>query len=81
MRIPLLFVGHQRLESELANNLADHATIISAQRETSSLVFGIHGEADDIWSLPQIVAPPFKCDNVFYVKQVWSNGDDNSSMR
>jgi hypothetical protein len=23
------------------------------------------------------VAFPFKCDNVFYVKQVWSNGDDD----
>ena len=77
MRIPPSFVGHTRLESELANNLADRATIISAQRETSSLVFGIHGEADDIWSLPPIVALPFKWDNIFYVKQVWSNGDDD----
>jgi hypothetical protein len=36
--------------------------------------FCIHGEADDIWSLPQIVALPFKCNNIFYVRQVWSNG-------
>ncbi len=31
MRIPPSFEGHTRLESELANNLADRATIISAQ--------------------------------------------------
>ena len=76
MRIPPSFVGHNCLESEIENNLPDHATIISAQRETSSMIFGIHGEADDIWSLPQIVALPFKCDNVFYVRQVWGNGND-----
>jgi len=76
MRISSSFVGHNRLESEIENNLPDCVTIISAQRETSSMIFGIHGEADDIWSLHQIVALPFKCDNVFYVRQVWSNGDD-----
>ncbi len=76
MRIPPLFVGHNCLESDIENNLPDCATIISAQQETASLIFGIHGEADDIWSLPQIVALPFKWDNVFYVRQVWSNGND-----
>ena len=74
MRIPPSFVGHNCLESEIENNLPDRATIISTQRETLSMIFGIHGEADDIWSLPQIVALPFKCNNVFYVRQVWSNG-------
>ena len=66
MRVPRRFVKPSRVDRELAAVLQDRDTIVSAQRETASMVYCQHGDDGNIWSPPQVVALPFEVENVSY---------------
>ena len=74
MRIPRRFVDPSRLDTELAIVLNDRDTIVSAQRETASMVYRQYGDDANIWSSPQFVALPFEVENVLFFKPIWSDG-------
>ncbi len=74
MRIPRRFVDPSRLDTELAIVLNDRDTIVSAQRETASMVYRQYGDDANIWSSPQLVALPFEVENVLFFKPIWSDG-------
>ena len=74
MRIPQRFVDPSRLDTELAIVLNDRDTIVSAQRETASMVYHQYGDDANIWSSPQLVALPFEVENVLFFKPIWSDG-------
>ncbi len=74
MRIPRRFVDLSRVDSELANIANDRDTIISAQRETTSMVYRQYGDDANIWSSPQLVALPFEVENILFFKPIWSDG-------
>ena len=74
MRIPRRFVDPSRLDAEIEHVTNDRDTIVSAQRETASMVYRQHGDDASIWSSPQVVALPFEVENVSYFKPIWSDG-------
>ena len=74
MRIPRQFVDPSRVDSELAHITNDRDTIVSAQRETASMVYRQYGDDGNIWSSPQVVALPFEVENVSFFKPIWSDG-------
>jgi hypothetical protein len=74
MRIPPRFVNPSRVDAELANVANDRDTIVSAQRETASMVYRQHGDDGNIWSSPQVVALPFEVETVSFFKPIWSDG-------
>jgi hypothetical protein len=74
MKIPRRFVDPSRLDTELAIVLNDRDTIVSAQRETASMVYRQYGDDANIWSSPQLVALPFEVENVLFFKPIWSDG-------
>ena len=73
MRIPRRFMDPSRVDSELAGVTNDPDTIISAQRETASMVYCQHRDDANIWSSPQVVALPFEVENVSFFKPIWSD--------
>jgi hypothetical protein len=74
MRIPRRFVDPSRVDTELAHIVNDRDTIVSAQRETASMVYRQYGDDVNIWSSPQLVALPFKVENVLFFEPIWSDG-------
>ncbi len=74
MRIPQRFVDPSRVDLELAGVTNDRDTIISAQRETASMVYPQHGDDANTWSSPQVATLPFEVGNVSFSKPIWSNG-------
>ena len=74
MRIPWRFVDPSRVDTELAHIVNDRDTIVSAQRDTASMVYRQYGDDVNIWSSPQLVALPFKVENVLFFKPIWSDG-------
>jgi hypothetical protein len=76
MKIPPRFVGYQRLITELDQSkvVQDCNTIVSVQRETSSLVCAHYGDGNQIWSPPFVIPLPFSCENGFKTKQLWVDG-------
>ena len=74
MRIPPGFINSSRLNTELQGVLNDHDTIISAQRETASMVYCQHGNDGNILTPPQVVALPWEVENISFFKPIWSNG-------
>ena len=74
MRIPPRFVNPSRVDAELAGVANDRDTIVSAQRETASMVYRQHGDDGNIWSSPQVVALPFEVETVSFFKPIWSDG-------
>jgi len=63
-----------RFIAELAHIVNDRDTIVSAQRETASMVYRKYGEDANIWSSPQLVALPFAVENILFFKPIWSDG-------
>jgi hypothetical protein len=74
MRIPWRFVDPSRVDTELAHIVNDRDTIVSAQRETASMIYCQYGDDANIWSSPQLVALPFEVENVLFFKPIWSDG-------
>ncbi|KAL3816759.1 hypothetical protein ACHAXA_004911 [Cyclostephanos tholiformis] len=74
MIIPRRFVDPSCVNSELSNVTSDRDTIVSAQRETTSMVYCQYGDEGNIWSSPQVVALPFEVENVSFFKPIWSDG-------
>ncbi len=74
MRIPQRFLDPSHVDTELAPLLNDSDTIVSAQRETASMVYRQYGDDANIWSSPQLVALPFEVENVLFFKPIWSDG-------
>ncbi len=62
------------MDAELVGVTNDRDTIVSAQRETASMVYCQHGNDANIWSPPQVVALPFEVEVVHFFKPIWSNG-------
>ncbi len=54
MRIPRRFVDPSRVDTELAHIVNDRYTIVSAQRETASMVYRQYGDDASIWSSPNM---------------------------
>ncbi len=79
MKIPPSFLGYQRLITELDQSkvVQDRDTIMSAQRETSSLVCAHYGDGNKIWLPPFVIPLPFCCENGFKTKQLWADGCDD----
>jgi hypothetical protein len=65
MRILQRFLDPSRVDTELAPLLNDRDTIVSAQRETASMVYRQYGDDANIWSSPQLVALPFEVENFY----------------
>jgi hypothetical protein len=65
MRIPRRFLDLSRVDTELEHIVNDHDTIVSAQRETASMVYHQYGDDANIWSSPQLVALPFEVENFY----------------
>ena len=76
MKLHKSFFSTKRVNNEIAMTQADRDTIISAQTETSSLVYGQCGDEENIWSLPQIVVLPFEVESEAYFKPIFSDGCD-----
>jgi len=74
MRIPRRFLDPSRVDTELAHIVNDRDTIVSAQRETASMVYCQYGDDASIWSSPQLVALPFEVENVLFFKPIRSDG-------
>jgi hypothetical protein len=74
MRILQRFLDPSRVDTELAHIVNDRDTIVSAQRETASMVYRQYGDDANIWSSPQLVALPFEVENVLFFKPIWSDG-------
>ena len=70
MRIPPGFINSSRLNTELQGVLNDHDTIISAQRETASMVYCQHGNDGNILTPPQVVALPWEVENISFFKPI-----------
>jgi len=71
-----MFFKPERVNNEIAINQADRDTIVSAQTETASLVYGQYGDEENIWSLPQVVVLPFEVENDTFFKPIFSDGCD-----
>ena len=76
MKLPKRFFDPQRVNKEIANNQLDRDTIVSAQTETSSMIFQQYGGEDDIWSNAQVVVLPFEVENEAYFKPIYSDSCD-----
>jgi hypothetical protein len=70
MRIPPGFINPSHLNTELQGVLNDHDTIISAQRETASMVYCQHGNDGNILTPPQVVALPWEVENISFFKPI-----------
>ena len=76
MKLPKMFFKPERVNNEIAINQADRDTIVSAQTETASLVYGQYGDEEKIGSLPQVVVLPFEVESEAYFKPIFSDGCD-----
>ena len=61
MKLPKRFFDPQRQNSELANIGSDRDTIVTAQTETTSMIYKHYGDEDNIWSSPKLC--------IFHLKQ------------
>jgi hypothetical protein len=74
MKIPWRFLDPNCVDAELVAVANDRDTIVSAQQETSGMVYCQNGNDANIWSAPQVVALPFEVEAVHFFKPIWSNG-------
>ncbi len=56
IKIPWRFINPNHVDAELVGVANNPDAVISAQRETTSMVYCQHGNDANIWSPPKVVA-------------------------